>query len=62
MSGEAAVRVLDRLPITGIYVLLGNNLTDSCCHEKCATSLQISSVPVTTSKNQNQVIACILSV
>ena len=43
VSGEVEVGVVDRLPLEGVDVLLGNDLTDSCCHEKCSSPLIVSS-------------------
>ena len=46
VSGEVEIGIVDKLPLEGVDILLGNDLTDSCCHKKCSPSLQVSTKPV----------------
>lgn len=47
VNGEVLLAVIDKLPINGIEILLGNDLTDSCCTHNNRKVMQVCDHPLT---------------
>ena len=45
VTGEVLLGVIDRLPMAGTDILLGNDLTDSCCHSSRTKTLEVRNRP-----------------
>ena len=54
ISGEVEIGIVNKLPLEGVDILLGNDLTDSCCHKKCSPALRVNIKPVENTQTPSE--------